>query len=87
MSIELIVPRYSHRNVSVDERLERKVSDPLDPDEKIPDRCGGCGVAGSFGNPLMGTPFFRMEHGGPRGTLYQVMCSQCMQEKAKRRWR
>ena len=85
MSITLLVPRYSHRPVSADERIARQIVNPLDPGDKLPQKCGDCGRAGSVRNPLMMRPVFRMDHGGPRGELYECKCSECMEKKAGRR--
>ena len=86
MSIELIVPKYKHRPVSLDEKIVRKVANPMDPDDLMPHQCGICGVKGTFKNPLMGRPYFTFEDTGrPKGELYQVMCAECMERKAGKR--
>lgn len=79
------VPRYKHRAVSLDERAGLQIADPLDPDSPLPEKCGDCGAKGSIRNPLMMKPFFRMDHGGPKGTLYQSRCADCQVKRVRRR--
>lgn len=88
MSLTLLTPRYSHRPVSRDEKVGRAIVDAEGAgygQDKIPDRCGYCGCAGSARNPLMGRPLFLMDHGGPKGTLYRIRCSECQERKAGKR--
>lgn len=84
MSLILLAPQYAHRKVSLDEREGRQVVDALDPASKMPTRCGDCGAPGSARNPLMAKPFFRMDHGGPKGTMYQGRCADCQTKRVRR---
>lgn len=83
--ITILTPQYTHRPVSADERAARQVADTMDPQEKLPSKCADCGAEGSVRNPLMMRPYFRMGHGGPKGTLYQARCSDCQTERVRRR--
>ena len=85
MSLTLVVPRYNHPAVSEDERIARAIADVMDPQSALPQACGDCGAASSFRNPLMMKPHFRMDHGGPKGTLYQARCSECQTKRVRRR--
>ena len=85
VSVHLLVPRYSHPSVSEDERMAKAIADVLDPGSPLPQKCGDCGSVSSFRNPLMMRPRFRMDHGGPKGTLYQARCSACMERRARER--
>ena len=86
MALTLIVPQYQHRKVSADERLALQIADVMDPSEPMPQSCGQCGAASSFKNPLMMRPAFRMSHGGPKGTIYQAFCAECMERRARSRF-
>jgi len=87
MAITLVVPKYAHPRVGMDERIDRKIADVMDAEEKLPDRCGDCGAAGSVHNPLMMRPYFKMADGSglPRSTLYQCRCSDCQVKRVRRR--
>jgi mono/diheme cytochrome c family protein len=88
MSVTAYVPAYKHRPVS---RLEREGRSILDAEgmaagqEAAPQTCGICHAKGSIQNPLMGRPMFKMDHGRPKGTLYQIRCSDCQAARVKRR--
>jgi len=85
MMISVFTPRYKHRTVSADEREAKQIKDTDDQDAPYPTKCGDCGATGSVRNPLMMKPVFRMEHGGPKGTLYQARCSECQWTRVRRR--
>lgn len=85
MSLTLLTPRYLHPAVSLDEREAKAVADVMDPGSPMPQKCGECGAVSSFRNPLMMKPHFRMDHGGPRGTLYQARCAECQERRVRRR--
>jgi hypothetical protein len=84
MSVTILTPIYSHRKVSDDEKAARRIADALDPAEILPQKCGDCGASGSIRNPLMMKPLFRMDHGGPKGTLYKCRCADCQTKRVRR---
>jgi hypothetical protein len=81
MNLSLMFPRYKHRKLSVDEMIGRSIADPLDPASQMPQTCNKCGAVGTAAAPLMMKPFFRMDHGGPKGTLYQCWCWRCHRDE------
>lgn len=87
MSIELLVPRYAHRRVSDDEKFERKIANPLDPADTLPQECGVCHAKSSWpDNPLMMKPYFTMDGTRrPKGELYRALCAHCMEREAGKR--
>lgn len=85
MALTLVTPRYQHRRISSDEQAAKAIADLTDPSTPLPQKCGGCGAVANSGNPLMMRPVFRMEHGGPKGTMYEARCSRCMEQDAQRR--
>ena len=85
MSTTILVPKYKIPNLSEDERIGRSIVNPMDDAQKMPKICSQCGASGSMRNPLMGRPAFILDTGMPKGELYQVFCSECMEKRARRR--
>jgi hypothetical protein len=84
MAITLMIPRYAHRPVSIDERLGRQVEDVMNPANPLPQQCSQCKLPGTPKSPLMMRPFFRTDSGGPRGTMYQAFHEICFFMKIRR---
>lgn len=78
MSVTTFIPKYSQPVLSVDEMETRAIADLLDSGTPLPQKCGTCGRAAAPDNLLVMRPLSRMEHGGPRGTLYRTFCASCL---------